>query len=68
MTDSIPLHVLEAALDFYGGWPDGQYDADVVVPLLQAEIERRRAEPPAIYEVAPGATERANAMCEALRK
>lgn len=39
----IPLPLLKRALNFYENAPDGQYDYSVVVPLLEAEIERRTA-------------------------
>lgn len=39
----ITLELLQAALRFYTQCPDGQYDLDVVVPLIEAEIERRTA-------------------------
>jgi len=38
---TIPDDLLRQALQFYSTYPDGQYDADVVVPLLRAELLRR---------------------------
>lgn len=37
----IPTQLLLKALDFYSRIPDGQYDLDVVVPLIQLELSRR---------------------------
>lgn len=41
MRDAVPDVMLLRALAFYQGSPDGQYDHDVVVPLLEAEIKAR---------------------------
>ena len=38
------MELLEAALAFYKTGPDYQYDLDVVVPLLEAEIARRHSQ------------------------
>ena len=37
----IDTALIERALRFYTQSPDGQYDHDVVVPLLEAELARR---------------------------
>lgn len=39
--EQIPMELLLAALHFYNQSPDGQYDINVVVPLIEAEIARR---------------------------
>ncbi len=39
--EDITDDLLASALRFYKESPDGQYDHDVVVPLIKAEIERR---------------------------
>jgi hypothetical protein len=39
--EEIPTELIRRALRFYEGYPDGQYDADVVVPILWLELRRR---------------------------
>lgn len=40
-TANLSRDLLEQALRFYSRGPDGQYDLDVVVPLIAAELVRR---------------------------
>lgn len=43
MGRQIPVDLLMDALEFYECGADGQYDEDVVVPLIKAEISRRKS-------------------------
>lgn len=45
LTGVPPSARLERALNFYREIPDGQYDLEVVVPLIEAELVRRNHEP-----------------------
>lgn len=38
----VPTVMLQRALEFYEGSPDGQYDYDVVVPLIKRELQSRQ--------------------------
>lgn len=37
------IELLQAALRFYSQSPDGQYDLEVVVPLIEAELKRMQS-------------------------
>lgn len=52
--DEIPSELLKHALAFYERSPDGQYDQDVVVPLLEKEIKSREdTSEKRIYSICP---------------